>query len=71
VNELGGSRTPRIGAKLRNLGLVTGVVALVGAAAFGVLGVRGSAAHPAPPAPSAAATPATVYVSGDGVVTLT
>jgi hypothetical protein len=72
VNGLGESRTRRIGSKLRNLGLVTGTVALIGAAAFGVSGVRGSVAQAQDATPTAGppATPATVYVSGSGVVTM-
>jgi uncharacterized protein YggE len=70
VNGLGGSETRRIGSKLRNLGLVGGVVALIGAAAFGVFGVRDSAAQDSASTPSATEIPATVYVSGNGVVTI-
>jgi uncharacterized protein YggE len=69
VNDLGGAETRRGGTKLRNLGLVTGAIALIGAALFGAFGVPGSAAQEATP-PAVSETPATVYVSGSGVVTV-
>jgi uncharacterized protein YggE len=66
---MNGSGARRIGLKLRNVGLATGVIALLGAASFGVLGSRGASAQQATPVPSSD-TPATVYVSGQGVVTV-
>lgn len=70
MNRPVGSDTRRNGSKLRNLGLVVAVVALIGAASVGVYGVRGSAAQDATPPASAGGTLATVSVSGNGVVTI-
>jgi uncharacterized protein YggE len=71
MNGIGGPLTRRIGLKLRGLGLLSAVIALLGAASFGVFGVKGSAAQDATPPPGTAQNPATVYVSGNGTVTIT
>lgn len=64
---MNGSSARRIGSKLRNVGLVAGAVAMLGAASFGALGARGASAQQATPVPTGD-TPATVYVNGQGVV---
>ncbi|MEA2584191.1 MAG: uncharacterized protein QOF33_2276 [Thermomicrobiales bacterium] len=71
MNGIGGPLTRQIGLKLRGLGLLSAVIALLGAASFGVFGVKGSAAQDATPPPGTAQNPATVYVSGNGTVTIT
>ncbi|MEA2596918.1 MAG: uncharacterized protein QOF01_3387 [Thermomicrobiales bacterium] len=71
MNGIGGPLARRIGLKLRGLGLLAAVIALLGAASFGVFGVKGSAAQDATPPPGTAQNPATVYVSGNGTVTIT
>ena len=67
MNGNGGLRLRRVGFSPRNVGLVAGTVALLGAAAIGAIGSRGAVAQDATPT---ASTPATVSVSGTGIVTI-
>jgi uncharacterized protein len=64
-----GSGARRIGMKLRNVGMVAGAIALLGAASVSALGPRGAAAQQATPV-AVGEMPATVYVNGQGVVTV-
>ncbi|HKG26700.1 MAG TPA: SIMPL domain-containing protein [Thermomicrobiales bacterium] len=64
-----GIRARRIGFKLRNVGLVTGVLALLGAASIGAFGGGGASAQDGTPT-AGGEVPATVYVNGEGVVTI-
>lgn len=63
------SGTRRIGSKLRNVGLVAGALAMLGVASFGALDTRGASAKQATPV-ATTDSPATVYVNGQGVVTV-
>jgi uncharacterized protein YggE len=66
---MNGSSARRIGLKLRNVGLVAGAIAMLGAASFGAMAARGASAQQATPVASND-IPATVYVNGQGVVTV-
>lgn len=66
---MNGSRARRIGLKLRNVGLVTGAIALLGVASFGAVGMRGASAQDSTPT-TTTEYPATVYVNGQGLVTI-
>ncbi|MEA2525448.1 MAG: hypothetical protein QOF73_2675, partial [Thermomicrobiales bacterium] len=54
MNGIGGPLARRIGLKLRGLGLLAAVIALLGATSFGIFGVKGSAALYATPPPGTA-----------------
>jgi uncharacterized protein YggE len=66
---MGESRARRIGFNLRQVGAVTAVIALLGAASVGAVGLRGASAQDGTPV-ATGETPATVYVNGQGVVTV-
>jgi uncharacterized protein YggE len=69
MNGLGGARK-RFGFNLRNVAMVAGAMALLGAATFGAVGGRGAFAQDATPSTEAGFPSATVYVSGNGTVTI-
>jgi uncharacterized protein YggE len=66
---MNGSGARRIGLRLRNVGLVAGALAMLGAASIGAVGSRGASAQVATPV-ATTELPATVYVNGQGVVTV-
>ncbi len=70
MNGFRGSFGWLIAHKLHGVAWVAAVVALLGAASFGIFGVGGSAAQDATPATGIGEPPATVYVNGSGSVTI-